>query len=166
MFTDQRARELQCRISATTDRGERVSLLNELSGRIRMEQPRLALRYAAQALRLARSIGKTKNDPAPFHNLSHLTGNVVKANAYGDYYFLWCLERVGVIYDVNQIGGKDWYGWGSDVIVQNQNPGGFWQDKHGDVCDTCFAILFLTRANLAKDLTESIRTRGGKAAIP
>jgi hypothetical protein len=116
--------------------------------------------------RLARAIGKTKNDPSPGHNLSHLTGNVIKANAYGDYYFLWCLERVGVIYDVNEIGGKDWYGWGSHVILQNQNPDGFWQDKHGDVCDTCFAVLFLTRANLAKDLTESIRTRGGKAAIP
>jgi hypothetical protein len=115
---------------------------------------------------LAKAIGKTKDDPAPFDKFPQFTGGVIKARAYGDYYFLWCVERVGVIYDIHEIGGKDWYGWGSDLIVQNQRPDGSWQDKHGDVCDTCFAILFLTRANLAKDLTESIRTRGGKEAIP
>ena len=80
--------------------------------------------------------------------------------------FLWCLERVAVIYDLKTIGDKDWYAWGSQVILENQRPDGSWIDAHGDVCDTCFALLFLTRANLAKDLTESIRTRGGKAAIP
>ena len=88
-------------------------------------------------------------------------GHVIHANAYGDFYFLWCLERVGVIYDCKEIGGKDWYAWGSEIILQNQRPDGSWSDRHGDVCDTSFAILFLTRANLARDLTESIRTRGG-----
>ena len=90
----------------------------------------------------------------------------VMADAHGDYYFLWSLERVAVIYDLKDIGGKDWYGWGSEVILQNQRVDGAWQETHGDINDTCFALLFLTRANLAKDLTESIRTRGGKVALP
>jgi hypothetical protein len=88
-------------------------------------------------------------------------GTIIHADAWGDYYFLWCLERVAVIYDLKTIGGKDWYEWGSRLIVEHQQMDGSWRDLHGDVNDTCFALLFLTRANLARDLTERIRTRGG-----
>jgi hypothetical protein len=111
---------------------------------------------------LTKVIGRTKNDPVGPKS----QGKIIRADAWGDLYFLWCLERVAVIYDLKTIGGKDWYAWGSEHILDNQQSNGSWVDLHGDVCDTCFAILFLTRANLAKDLTESIRTRGGKAAIP
>jgi hypothetical protein len=111
---------------------------------------------------LTKVIGRTKNDPVGPKS----QGKIIRADAWGDLYFLWCLERVAVIYDLKTIGGKDWYAWGSEVILDSQRPDGSWLDSHGDVCDTCFAVLFLTRANLAKDLTESIRTRGGKAAIP
>ncbi|MBI2807322.1 MAG: hypothetical protein HYX68_20260 [Planctomycetes bacterium] len=111
---------------------------------------------------LSSVIGRTKNDPIAKHNYH---GKIIKADSYGDYYFLWCLERVSVIYDLKTIRGKDWYGWGSDVILQHQLPDGHWQDLHGDVGDTCFAILFLTRANLARDLTERIRTRGGMKIV-
>jgi hypothetical protein len=111
---------------------------------------------------LTRVIGRTKNDAG----VKKGKGKVMNADALGDLYFLWCLERVAVIYDLKTIGGKDWYAWGSEVILDSQKGDGSWVDQHGDVCDTCFAILFLTRANLAKDLTESIRTRGGKTAIP
>jgi hypothetical protein len=55
------------------------------------------------------------------------------------------------------IGDKDWYGWGSKLILDTQRPDGSWEDRHGDVPDTCFAMLFLCRTNLAKDLTESLR---------
>jgi hypothetical protein len=90
---------------------------------------------------------------------------LVQADAHGDWYFLWSLERVAVIYDRQEIGGKDWYAWGSELLVKGQRPNGSWQDQNGEVADTCFALLFLMRANLAKDLTESIRTRGGKAFV-
>ena len=87
---------------------------------------------------------------------------LVKADALGDFYFLWSLERVAVIYDKKEIGGKDWYAWGSELLVKDQRSNGSWQDRHGEVADTCFALLFLMRANLAKDLTESIvRSRIG-----
>src|SRR5262249_49050213 len=32
---------------------------------------------------------------------------IIQADAHGDYYFLWSLERVAVIYDLKEIGGKD-----------------------------------------------------------
>ena len=67
----------------------------------------------------------------------------------------------GKIGGKDRFGGKDWYGWGSTVILKNQNENGSWVDVHGDVADTCFAILFLTRSNLATDLTKSIRLRSG-----
>jgi hypothetical protein len=115
---------------------------------------------------LGKVIGRKRNDPQVSHNLSNLNGNVVKANAYGDYYFLWCLERVGVVYDRAMIGSKDWYAWGSQVVLDNQRQDGSWSDRHGEVCDTSFAMLFLTRANIAYDLTESIRTQQSGAKQP
>ncbi len=74
-----------------------------------------------------------------------------------NYYFLWSLERVGVAYGLKTIGDKDWYAFGAEVLVANQQNDGSW---HGDfaICgaDTCFALLFLKRANLTRDLTSSL----------
>jgi hypothetical protein len=75
-------------------------------------------------------------------------------------YFLWSVERVGVLYGVPKIGGKDWYRWGAQVLVANQQGEGNWTGGlyHGNnpVLDTCFALLFLKRANLTLDLTEQL----------
>ncbi len=72
------------------------------------------------------------------------------------YYFLWSVERLAVALDLDTIGGKDWYAWGSEILIDNQRPDGSWQGDHGGA-DTCFALLFLRRANLAKDLTAALR---------
>ena len=75
-------------------------------------------------------------------------------------YFLWTLERCGVLFNRRQIAGKDWYPWGSELLLVNQNPDGTWTagDYPGSmpIADTCFALLFLKRANLAKDLTKKL----------
>jgi hypothetical protein len=72
-------------------------------------------------------------------------------------YFLWSVERVGVLYDLPTIGGKDWYRWGAEILVANQKPDGHWEGGlyPGSTApiDTCLALLFLKRANLASDLT-------------
>ncbi len=74
------------------------------------------------------------------------------------YYFLWSLERVAVAFGLKTIGGKDWYGWGSEVLTANQQADGSWQgDFAAGGVDTCFALLFLRRANLARDLTLALR---------
>jgi len=85
-------------------------------------------------------------------------------NAGVNLYFLWSLERVGVMYNVTNIGDKDWYRWGAEVIVAHQKPDGSWVDASypggnpGEAAriDTCFALLFLKRANLAKDLSKKL----------
>jgi hypothetical protein len=71
------------------------------------------------------------------------------------YYFLWSLERVAVVFNLDTIGKKDWYGWGCDLLVLTQKPNGTWVGQYGEGgVDTCFALLFLRRANLASDLSK------------
>jgi hypothetical protein len=71
-------------------------------------------------------------------------------------YYLWSLERVAVIYGLPTIGNKDWYRWGAEMLVANQQPLGNWTagQYHGasPVLDTCMALLFLKKANLVRDL--------------
>jgi hypothetical protein len=81
----------------------------------------------------------------------------VDANGRG-YYFLWSLERAAVAYNLETIGNKDWYGWGCEIILNNQAHNGSWQGEYGaGGVDTAFALLFLRRANLAKDLSATLK---------
>ena len=76
-------------------------------------------------------------------------------------YFLWTLERVGVIYSRDVIAGKDWFDWGYPIVLKAQEADGSWNEIHsppfGPLIDTPLAILFLQRANIARDLTEMMR---------
>jgi hypothetical protein len=84
-------------------------------------------------------------------------GKYFGAEAVGDLYFLWSVERVAMIYQLGRIGGKDWYGWGSDVLLARQNANGSWTEWYPGVPDTCFALLFLKRNNLVPDLTSELQ---------
>jgi hypothetical protein len=80
------------------------------------------------------------------------------------YYFLWSLERVAVAWGLETIGTKDWYAWGAEVLVANQQRNGGWEGANGEGGpDTCFALLFLRRANLAHDLAVLLK---GKVRDP
>lgn len=72
-------------------------------------------------------------------------------------YYLWSLERVGVLYGLPAIGDKDWYRWGAEILIANQQPRGNWANGEyiGSTVtiDTCLALLFLKRANFVADLT-------------
>jgi hypothetical protein len=87
-------------------------------------------------------------------------------------YFLWSAERVAVLYQLKTIEGKKWYEWGAEVLTTNQRPDGSWQGGgHGStpITDTCLALLFLQRVNLAKDLTDKLlelRALGPAAGAP
>lgn len=81
-------------------------------------------------------------------------------DAMRNLYFLWTVERVGVLYQLATIDGRDWYRGGANYLCELQQPGGYWQNGgyHGSkpLLDTCFALLFLKRANLARDLTDKL----------
>ena len=65
------------------------------------------------------------------------------------YYYLYALERVGVLADVLKVGTHDWYREGANFILGKQRDDGSWLSGTNDskaAWDTCFAILFLKRA--------------------
>jgi hypothetical protein len=82
---------------------------------------------------------------------------LVGADAHGDLYFLWSLERVAMVYDLKTVGGKDWYGWAARAILGGQRPDGSWDEVFRGPIDTSFALLVLKRVNVAHDLTTDIK---------
>lgn len=85
-----------------------------------------------------------------------LTGNKVLPGSHHGrrYYFLWSLERTAVAYNLAKIEGIDWYRWGAEILLQTQGQNGAWQggSYHRGGIDTCFALLFLKRANITGSL--------------
>ncbi len=67
------------------------------------------------------------------------------------YYFLYGMERAGVLSLCQKWGEHDWYAEGAKYLLGDQNADGSWRkqqrmDVTGQVVNTCFAILFLCRA--------------------
>ena len=85
-----------------------------------------------------------------------------------DYYFLWSVERVAMLYDLPTLGDKEWYRWGAESLVTNQEPGGEWLKRatlgpkdfvivnYGPVLNTAFALLFLKHSHPMKELTPKL----------
>ena len=64
-------------------------------------------------------------------------------------YYMYALERAGMLYDTTKFGDHDWYWDGAKHLVKTQKDDGSWgnHDKAPNITwDTCFAILFLKKA--------------------
>jgi hypothetical protein len=89
-----------------------------------------------------------------------LKGGGGELNLTRNLYFLWSVERVGVLFNLNTISGVDWYEWSVDGLLPTQTPQGYWNllgyVGSVDHIDTCFALLVLRRADLAKDLSRKL----------
>jgi hypothetical protein len=113
------------------------------------------------------------DDPAVtkgFANLAQVIGKPIgwkkpraKNRETINLYLLWTIERCGVLYHQRKIEGKDWYQWGVELLLDHQrddgswNTGGYYTNPNiTPITDTCFALLFLKRANLAKELTKKL----------
>jgi hypothetical protein len=79
-------------------------------------------------------------------------------------YFLWSLERVGVALGMARIGRVDWYGKGSAVLVQTQQPDGSWRSGHSELADTSFGLLFLRRSNLTQGMPQLVSSRSSESS--
>lgn len=64
------------------------------------------------------------------------------------YYYLYALERVGVLTGLKTIGPHDWYIDGCHFILAQQNADGSWLSGRDRIPNTCFAILFLSKGNV------------------
>ena len=71
------------------------------------------------------------------------------------YYYLYALERVGVISARKYLGGHDWYLDGARFLTKAQDKSGSW----GGLTNTCFALLFLAKGK-ANVLFHKLHWRG------
>jgi hypothetical protein len=63
------------------------------------------------------------------------------------YYYLYGLERAGMLYGTEKLGSHEWYPEGVKFLLEEQKDNGSWGDRGGgQLVETCFAILFLRRA--------------------
>jgi len=85
------------------------------------------------------------------------------------YYYLYSIERAGRICAVEEIGKKKWYPAGVEFLLKKQKEDGSWWTglqgvqwkQAGDIetADTCFAILFLTKATPPLTISEDPRKK-------
>jgi hypothetical protein len=59
------------------------------------------------------------------------------------YYWIYAVERAGVLAKTEKFGAHAWYAEGARYLLAHQDADGGWD---GNTLDTCFAILFLKRA--------------------
>ena len=85
---------------------------------------------------IAKNFSVTYN-PGPYE---HANFAVNSQSQY--YYYLYALERAGMLYGTEVMGDHKWYPEGAKVLIENQKASGAW----GGTAQTCFAILFLKRA--------------------
>jgi hypothetical protein len=98
-----------------------------------------------------------------------------RADAMRGTYYLWSLERVAILYDLPAIGDKDWYHWGTTILLGSQRADGSWKDVKVSgkdklvqgpnwglipMIDTSFALLFLKRSHPLKELTPRLPLKG------
>jgi hypothetical protein len=93
-----------------------------------------------------------KNDAAVVNGYNWIARNFdVTANPKKTWmylYYLYGLERAGILYGSEFFGKHEWYPAGANHLLDTQKPSGAWEPASGAVNampDTCFAILFLRR---------------------
>lgn len=67
-------------------------------------------------------------------------------NRHWYYYYMYGLERVGILSGFSHFGPHDWYREGLAELLQRQRPDGSWRE-HNAVVDTAFALLFLAKGH-------------------
>lgn len=96
-----------------------------------------------------------KKDPDIADGMSWLASRfTVRENpgrgAEWHFYYLYALERVGMLYGTDLIGGHAWYAAGATWLLDSQNPDGSWgkngSEEEDTTWNTCFALLFLRRS--------------------
>lgn len=101
----------------------------------------------------------------PDRNANVEKGSITDPNRWL-YYYLYSIERVGMILGVETLGKEKWYPAGAKYLLEKQKEDGSWwtgtlpKAAEMDVtADTCFAILFLTRATPPLTPTEGAKKK-------
>ncbi len=97
-------------------------------------------------------------DPAFVAALKAVAADARRSDLRSDIYYLWSLERVCVALGLRTLEDFDWYGHGARILLDRQEDDGGWShDRWGRLPNTCLALLFLRKANLAFELDRVLR---------
>ncbi len=108
------------------------------------------------------------SDPIFAKGLGKVTEFAGTLNPGSARYFVWTVERVGVLLGIELFGDKiDWFKLGADALIKSQKEDGSWpSDKpENSLADTCFASLFLRKANLGSDISRLLQGKPDKAFV-
>ena len=125
----------------------------------------LAISSARPALaerQTARARGAALASDAIFINaLKAISPDARSINEGTDIYYLWSLERVCIALGLRDLDGFDWYLVGAKELLRRQREDGGWpEDRWGRLPNTCLALLFLRKANLAFELERVLKLPG------
>jgi VWFA-related protein len=121
-------------------------------------RPKQAERLSARARGAALAA-----DPVFASALKSVSDDARGISEDSDIYYLWSLERVCVALGLRQLDGFDWYGRGAGVLLETQRDDGSWPDQRwGSLPNTCLALLFLRKANLAFELDRVLKLPGAR----
>jgi uncharacterized protein (TIGR03067 family) len=81
-------------------------------------------------------------------------------------YFLWSIERLGVTLQMQRFGQVDWYAKGAKALLESQTSSGSWEiNWFKGVPDTAFALLFLRKAHLGRDISYALTGDASKPFV-
>jgi VWFA-related protein len=120
---------------------------------IAASRPELAAKETAAARGAALAA-----DPAFRSGKSVVERDVRNIGPNYEVYDLWSLERLCVALGLKKVGGIDWYSRGAAELLDRQRPDGSWPNgRWGSLPETCLALLFLRKANLAFEIDRVLR---------
>lgn len=92
------------------------------------------------------------------------TSITAAASGFNWLYYVWSVERLGVIIGRDTFGSTNWFEVGAKTLLSRQNADGSWGVTRDDpmfekalvhfLPDTAFALLFLKKANLGSEITK------------
>ncbi|AGA26186.1 vWA domain-containing protein [Singulisphaera acidiphila] len=116
-------------------------------------RPNLAERQTARARGAALAA-----DPIFANALQAVAKDARKIGQNSDIYYIWSLERVCVALGLRNLDGFDWYETGAHELLRRQMDDGGWPEPAwGRTPNTCLALLFLRKANLAFELDRVLK---------
>ena len=134
--------------------GTQSSLLTQLT-----PEPRQTSKYDV-------STSASRIDNAVKQGISWLSSNFTLANGSvvgpSAYYALYGIERLGALAEKETLGRVNWFEQGRAFIESKQRGDGGWDATHGDIANTAWAILFMTKST-AKTIRkiEIVRLKAG-----
>jgi hypothetical protein len=111
------------------------------------------------------TVSSNRIDEAIRHGMSwiasHFTAGRSAVTGQSVYYGLYGIERIGALADRQTLGRIDWFEQGKGFINGSQTGTGSWNDgTYGDIVNTVWAMLFLSRSTAKSIRKITIRKLG------